>query len=371
MIYLDSAATSFRKPESVRRAMDGALARLSSPGRGGYPAAMRAADMCWLCRESAGGMFGCEPMSVVFTSNATHGLNIAINSVVPRGGRVVVSGYEHNAVTRPLAARSAIISVASAPLFDNAAILERFRRLLPGADACVCTHVSNVFGWILPIYEIAGMCADYGVPLVVDASQSAGTLPVDMRSLGARFAAMPGHKGLHGPQGTGLLLCSGEAEPLICGGTGSMSASPNMPDFLPDRLEAGTHNMPGIAGLKAGLDFVKRLTPERILRHEQRLRARLERELSAMPGLEVFGGGGAAQAGVLSVRSSALDSEVIAERLGRRGVAVRAGLHCAPLAHESEGTLRSGTVRFSFSPFNSEAEIMRTSQIMRDILIKS
>lgn len=278
MIYLDSAATTFQKPPTVARAMTEALSTMSSPGRGGHPLAMRAADTAFQCRSELAALFNMkEPERVVFTTNATHGLNIAIKSLVPRGGRVVVSGYEHNAVTRPLAALGADISAADAPPFDRETAVAAFERLIvPGIDAVICNHVSNVFGCIQPIEAVAELCRDRGVPLIVDISQSAGILPLDMERLGAAFIAMPGHKGLYGPQGTGILLCGGDGLPaaLLEGGTGSISLSQEMPDFLPDRLEAGTHNMPGIAGLLAGVRFVRRRGTDRILRHEQMLTRR-------------------------------------------------------------------------------------------------
>lgn len=370
MIYLDSAATSFLKPQSVKRAVWRSMNCLSSPGRGGYAAAMRSADVCWACREMAGEMFGCPPENVAFTFNATHGLNIAINTLVSEGDRVVISGYEHNAVTRALTARRADISVASGALFDDEMLLESFRVLLPGAKCCVCTHVSNVFGYVLPIDKIAQMCSENSVPLIVDASQSAGVLPVNMRKWQADFVAMPGHKGLMGPQGTGMLMCARQPEPVLFGGTGSASIMQTMPEELPDRLEAGTHNMPGIAGLLAGMDFVKNTGISNISAFECSLRKMLSGYLERRNCAEIFEGG-ESQSGVLSVRFHGIDCNDMAERLSHRGVAVRAGLHCAPLAHESVGTLDTGTVRFSFSPFNTQAEIMRTAKIIGDILNKT
>ena len=252
MIYLDSAATTLRKPPSVARASAWAIGHLATPGRGGHRPAMAAAETAFACRRTAAALFHVpEPERVIFTSSATHGLNIALKTLVKPGGAVVISGYEHNAVTRPLRAIPDVtVKVASAPLFDRAAALEAFdRALTEEVDAAVCTHVSNVFGAVLPIEAIAALCRRREIPLVIDASQSAGCLEVDFQALGAAFIAMPGHKGLYGPQGTGLLLCGREGEPLLEGGTGSASLCQEMPDFLPDRLEAGTHNMVGIAGL--------------------------------------------------------------------------------------------------------------------------
>ena len=334
MIYLDSAATTLQKPPAVARAVSSAVGRLATPGRGGHVPAMRAAETAFLCRQAAAELFQVEsPEQVVFTSNATHGLNLAIHSLLKPGDAVVISGYEHNAVTRPLHALGVNIRVAAGPLFDPEAQVRAFERQLDETvRAVICNHVSNVFGFILPVEGIAALCRERRIPFVLDASQSAGCLPVHMGELGAAFVAMPGHKGLYGPQGTGLLLCGAETHPLLMGGTGSASALQAMPDFLPDRLEAGTHNMPGIAGL------------------------------SRIPGVTVYGDGGAVQAGVLSFQIDGMDCEAVGEALGARGIAVRAGLHCAPLAHQSAGTLEAGTVRASVSAFNTPREVERFTQ---------
>lgn len=360
MIYLDSAATTLQKPAAVAAASARAINNLASPGRGGHRPAMAAAETAFACREAAARLFHVDdPERVVFTFNATHGLNIAIKTLAWPGGRVVISGYEHNAVTRPLHALGADIRVARSPLFDQEAALAAFGRELDrGADLAVCTHVSNVFGFILPVEGIAGLCRERGVPLIVDASQSAGAIPLDFAALGAAFVAMPGHKGLYGPQGTGLLLCGADPLPLMEGGTGSESRRQSMPDFLPDRLEAGTHNIAGIAGLLEGLRFLERRGVEKIAAHEAALIHRLGEGLCAAPGAEVFlSGDPAAQAGVLSFRLRSRDCEEVGEELGSQGFALRAGLHCAPLAHETAGTLETGTLRASVSAFNTDREM--------------
>ena len=362
MIYLDSAATTLQKPPAVARAMARAVNHLATPGRGGHAPAMAAAETAFACRQAAAELFHLEnPEQVVFTFNATHGLNIAIRSLLEPGDAVVISGYEHNAVTRPLRALGAEVRVAEASLFDREAQLAAFERQLDGdVKAVLCTHVSNVFGFVLPVGEIAALCRARGIPFVLDASQSAGCLPVRMGELGAAFIAMPGHKGLYGPQGTGLLLCGAETKPLLQGGTGSASALQEMPEFLPDRLEAGTHNMPGIAGLLEGLRYVRSLGTEHILAHERRLLRPAGEALARIPGITVFQAEEtAAQAGVLSLRIDGMDCEAAGEALGRRGIAVRAGLHCAPLAHRSAGTLETGTVRVSVSAFNTQQELRR------------
>ena len=360
MIYLDSAATTFQKPAAVQRAVQQAMRTMSSPGRGGYESARLAEETLFRCRKSAAALFSVpSEEQIVFTMNATHALNIAIKSLVRPGGRVAVSGYEHNAVTRVLHALRTEVIVAAAPLFSPQETLEAFEGALKaGVDAAVCTHVSNVFGDILPIEGVAQLCRSSGVPLIIDASQSAGVLPIDCKTLGAAFIAMPGHKGLYGPQGTGLLLCGGEALPLLQGGTGSESLRQEMPDFLPDRLEAGTHNVPGIAGLAAGIDFVRAQRTERILLHERQLLRRAGEGMGRIPRVSCcLARDEKRQAGVLSFTVSGMQPEQVAEQMASRGVALRAGLHCAPFAHRTAGTLPDGTVRMSLSAFNRAFEI--------------
>ena len=208
MIYLDHGATSFPKPLSVRRAVQDALIRCANPGRGSHPAAMAAARVVYDCRDAAAKLFHCQPEQVVLTSNCTHGLNIAIRMLVKPGDRVLISGFEHNAVVRPLYALGAKITVAGRRLFDWEDTLENFEQGLRTAPkVAVFTHVSNVFGYILPLEEMVALCRQYGVPVIVDAAQSAGSMELNFDRLGVDFVAMPGHKGLLGPQGTGVLLC--------------------------------------------------------------------------------------------------------------------------------------------------------------------
>ncbi len=353
MIYLDSAATTLEKPPQVPRAAAWAMTHLASPGRGGHAPGMAAADLMYQMREQAAMLFHVDdPERVVLTSNATHGLNIAIRSLVRPGGTAVISGYEHNAVTRPLHAIPGVtVRVAAGPLFDQDGVYAAFEReVTPGVDAVICNHVSNVFGFIQPVDRVAALCRERGVPLIVDASQSAGVLGVDLEGWGAAFVAMPGHKGLYGPQGTGLLLCGGQAQPLLYGGTGSLSVRQDMPDFLPDRLEAGTHNVCGAAGLLAGMRFVSRTGVSAIHARERALARRLMDALERIPGVTVFRGRD--QSGLCSAVVRGMDCEEAGEALARRGIAVRAGLHCAPLAHRTAGTQDTGTIRFSFSVFN-------------------
>lgn len=344
MIYLDNGATSFPKPQEVSQAVARAMEQGANPGRGGYGAAMEAGNLVLNCREAAGRLFHCKPEQVVLTANCTQGLNIAIGSLVKEGDRVLISGFEHNAVVRPLYARKADLRIAGRRLFQWEEILESFRReLRRGVDAAVFTYVSNVFGYILPVEKLAALCREAGVPFILDAAQAAGSLKVSME-LGADFIAMPGHKGLLGPQGTGLLLCGQPGKPLLYGGTGSQSRSHEMPQDLPERLEPGTLNVPGAAGLAAGISIVERKGTDAIFHREHTQAEKLSRDLRNL-GFRVFAG--EHQAGTVSFQGRR-DCEEIAAYLGKRGIAVRAGLHCAPLAHESAGTIAQGTVRVSF-----------------------
>ena len=362
MIYLDSAATSFQKPPQVLRAAEKTLREAASPGRGAYGAAMKAAELMLEARENAAAFLHFEnPERVVMTMNATHALNLAIRSLAVPGGRAVISGFEHNAVTRPLHGYGLEIDAAGEGLFDSEGLIRSFRKKLPGAALAVYTHVSNVFGYTLPVREIAALCRDCGVPLIIDASQSAGVLEIDAEALGADFIAMPGHKSLLGLPGSGLLLCAREVKPLLFGGSGSDSISQEMPADLPERLEAGTQNAPAAAALSAGISYIMSRGREKIEAHEKELCAHMAELLRKQDGVELFLPPRGEQSGVLSLRAQTKDCEQIAAELSGAGICVRSGLHCAPLAHKSAGTLRTGTVRFSFSPFNTHAEIEKAA----------
>lgn len=368
MIYLDSAATSFLKPPGVKAAMMRAMDTMSSPGRGAYNAAMLAADKVYECRELACRLFNFDkPEHVVFTLNATHALNIAIKTLARRESRVVISGYEHNSVTRPLHEAGAKVSVAAGRLFDRNSALAAFEEKIPGADLVVCNHVSNVFGFIQPVYEISEICSRFGVPLIIDASQSAGIEELDAERLNADFIAMPGHKGLLGPQGTGILLCKAQPAPLISGGTGSESIIQSMPEYLPDRAEAGTHNVVGISGLCEGIRYVLGKGVNKIGGYEAELCSTAAERLSRVPSLEVFCGKAGVQAGVLSFRHASIDCEAFCEKLGSHGIAARCGLHCAPLAHKTVGTDKTGTVRISFSPFTQRRQVIHACTVIEKI----
>ena len=277
---------------------------------------------------------------------------------------MLITGFEHNAVTRPLHARGVRTVVAGRKLFDPEDTLQQWEDALKtGVSAAIFTHCSNVFGYILPVEEMAALCRQYGVPFAVDAAQSAGILPVELETLGANYIAMPGHKGLLGPQGTGILLCGDVPKPLMQGGTGSMSRLQSMPEELPDRWEAGTVNGPGIAGLSTGLRYVKKIGIGSIFRRERQASQLCAKGLKKL-GYTVFSGKN--QSGTVSFVGKD-GCEEIAEKLAKHGVAVRAGLHCAPLAHESAGTLETGTVRISFGHDATEQQVKDFLRILQSV----
>ncbi|MBQ2446197.1 MAG: aminotransferase class V-fold PLP-dependent enzyme [Oscillospiraceae bacterium] len=365
-IYLDNGATTLRKPMAVYTAVSDGMKNCGSVGRGSHKWAMQAAQTVHNCRKEAGLLFDAEPEQVVFTQNATHGLNIALASLCREGTRVVISGYEHNAVLRPLVASGAKIQVVGRKLFDPQGALEEFEKAIrEGAEVAVCNCCSNVFGYVLPYGDLGELCRKREIPLILDASQAAGVLPISLRESGAAFIAMPGHKGLYGPQGTGLLLCAAEGRPLLYGGTGGNSRSREMPEFLPDRLEAGTHNVWGIAGLLEGLRYVRKRGTGNIFAKEQELMKLLCKELEGTKGLRLYKGRG--QIGVLSLRIEGRDCGELAQALADRGIAVRAGLHCAPLAHESAGTAPMGTLRLSLSDFTEPRELQGFGSVWKKL----
>lgn len=369
MIYLDNAATTLHKPRAVDEAVRRAMHAAAGYARGGYAAAMRAGETVYACREQAAALFGVrDPARVVFTMNATHALNLAIHALVQPGMRVAVSGYEHNAVMRPLLLRGIDPIVLDTPLWDSAAMVEAAgQALADGAELFILNHVSNVFGFAAPVEEIAALLDEKGVPLILDASQSAGLIDIDVRRHPCLAAVcMPGHKALYGPQGTGILLALDDriaARPLLAGGTGSRSEEMRQPDFLPDALESGTPNVPGIAGLAAGIAFVRSVGPANILAHERRLVREFTRALEGESRITCFAH--PAQTGVLSLTVRGAAVENIAETLARQGVAVRAGLHCAPLAHRTAGTEETGTVRFSLSFYSTAHQVEHAAALVR------
>lgn len=367
MIYLDSAATTYQKPPEVMRAVYDTMLTAASPGRGGYPQAEKAGDILFAARREAKELFGLmDERYVVFTKNATEALNIAIQGLSRPGDEVVVSCLEHNAVIRPLETGRRIWKCARFPANRPGDATAAFNRTIGRrTKLVVCTLVSNVFGCILPCSMIGRTCRERKIPFVVDASQAAGCLDISPEALNADVVCLPGHKGLFGPPGTGLMLLSGRYLPcsLMQGGTGTVSAELRQPHDLPEFFESGTPNTPGIAGLLEGIRFVRRQSPRAILRHERMLINRLIPQITDaydLPGLaEEY-----SRTGVLAVIPKNERIDRVEEMLSDAGICVRTGLQCAPLSHRSQGTFATGVIRISTSVFNTEDEIDETARVL-------
>lgn len=364
MIYLDNAATSYPKPPKVIRAMAGSLEKLgANPGRSGYRMGLCASRVVQRCREEIAQLLHMQNTErVVFTKNCTEALNLAILGTLCEGDEVLVSHGEHNAVMRPLDRLCAMgqITVRVLPP-DSMGLLQPHtlqREITPRTALVIVCHASNVTGTLQPVSRLGAVCRENGVPLLVDAAQSAGVEDVSPDALHADMVAMPGHKGLQGPHGTGVLAL-GEGmlpQPLICGGTGSLSESTRQPEMLPDRYESGTLNLPGAAGLLVGTRFVRQHLAE-IREYEAELTDRLRERLQNIPKVSLLGHPDAPHVGVTSFTVEGMDVGQVADGLSAADVAVRAGLHCAPAMHAWLGTLQSGAVRASVGIYNTEQEI--------------
>ena len=374
--YFDNAATTHPKPETVYRAVDRTLRETgASPGRGGYRPAMDAARLLFEAREAAAAFFGIADSSrLVFTASATEALNLALFGLIRPGDRIVTSTMEHNAVTRPLRAlQDRGVEVIRVPadrqgFIHPAGIRDACRS---GTRLVVLSHCSNVTGTRQAIEDIGPWCRRNGILLLVDAAQSAGLFDIDVETMGIDLLAAPGHKGLLGPPGTGLLyLREGLLpQPLILGGTGGNSASDLPPEELPERLESGTVNLPGLAGLKAGIDFLLDRGLASVRAHEMELMRHLIDGLQKIPGILLYGPMETARQGsVLSFNLKNLDPSAVAFTLDREHqVCVRAGLHCAPDAHRTIDTFPQGTLRLSPGIFHSVRDIDYLLDAVRDI----
>ena len=371
MIYLDNAATTGKKPQSVINAVDMSLKEYcANPGRSGHAASMKAAAAVYNVRRELADFFtasGAE--NVVFTLNCTHSINCVIKGLLKAGDRVVTSSLEHNAVMRPLYKVGAAVDVAAVSLTDDNITLNNFERLIrPDTKLVICTGASNVLGKALPITQIGALCKIRGVPFAVDAAQMAGVFPINMKKQGIDYLCIAPHKGLYAPMGIGVLICEKPLKNTVLeGGTGTNSAELVQPDFLPERLESGTVNVPGIMGTAAGLGYVKRLGIEKIYSHEIALCELLYDELESNPGVRLyspkpFAGGWAP---VISFNAEGFKSGELARYLNERGIAVRAGLHCAPTAHRIMGTIENGAVRASPAAFNTAADIKALSAALK------
>ena len=373
MIYLDNAATSYPKPESVYRAAarcmryDG-----GNPGRSSHRLAAAAAERIYEGREAVASLFGGRPENVVFTLNATYALNLAIQAFLRPGGTVLLSSIEHNAVLRPVAALSDCRYELFSALGSQEEILRSFRaKLEKRPSLVVCNHQSNLCGLCLPVEKIGALCAARGIPFVIDASQSAGHRPLSLAASHADVICAPGHKGLYGLPGCGFALFAdryadgaGGLRLFVSGGNGVDSLERRMPDFLPERYEAGTLPTPAVASLAAGIREIERIGLDAIAAHEEALGRALIEGLSGLRGVRVYGGeyGG----GTVLFTHDTLPPEALGEFLDRRGIAVRCGYHCSPLGHQTLGTPTGGAVRASFSYFNRRSDVEALLRAVKD-----
>ena len=366
MIYLDNAATTFPKPESVINAMVYAQKFVgANAGRGGHRMTMRAGEMVYSAREKAAEMFGSDSERVIFTYNCTSALNTAIKGFLTKGDHVIISSLEHNSVLRPVHALSEkgliTYSVADVNPLDKTQTLKNFLSLInKSTTAVVCTMVSNVFGTVLPIEDLGRELRKRGILFIVDAAQSAGSYKIDMKKMNIDILCMPGHKGLMGPMGTGMMIMGEgvEVESLYQGGTGSYSMSEKQPSIYPDKLESGTVNLPGIWGLKKGMDYIGAVGGEdAIHRKEAYLCKVLREDLHSIKNIRLYDDvAGENPAPLVAFNIKNINCEEVAELLNKDFFAVRAGYHCAYLAHKTFAENENGIVRVSPGWFNSKKD---------------
>jgi cysteine desulfurase/selenocysteine lyase len=365
-IYMDFAATSARRPAEVTSAMvDYMNGCGASPGRGGHRLAVDAARIALKCRMAMARLLNIpgDPGRISFMFNATHALNTALWGILRSGDTVVITAYDHNAVLRPVHQLAnergvTVRMLKGAP--DGSIDLAAARNALQGARLLVINAVSNVFGTPLPVAELTRLAHEAGALVLVDAAQSAGHTRVDVAADNVDMVALTGHKGMLGPQGTGALWVKDDLDidPMLRGGTGGDSLLREMPAAYPDHLEAGTANAPGIAGLLAGIEWIRARGVDSLHQHGARLKARLRNGFSAIPGVRVLSPSGADGVAIVTIVSDRIDVPTLATRLDKEhGVLTRPGLHCAPEAHKILGTDQTGAVRFSLGWSTTEAEV--------------
>lgn len=378
MIYLDNAATTFPKPESVYEEAARVMRECGgNPGRGSHQMALAAAEEVYLARAAVADFFGSRsPERVVLTPNATHALNLALKGILRPTDHVLFSELSHNSVRRPILAlakeRGVRYDIYRGFGKRSDILTSIYSKLRPETRVIEVTVRSNICSVSLPLKEIAALCRERGLTLVVDASQAAGTMPLSIAELGcSAVICAPGHKGLYGLPGSGFALFSDDIEPtslrpFIEGGSGIHSREGEMPELLPERLEAGTLNAPAAASLRAGIEYLKKVGISTVDAHECALRRRLTDLLLRTPNLRVYCPDGQA-GGILLFSVAGRSSAEVGSYLDRQGICVRSGLHCAPLAHKAIGTPPDGAVRVSFGAFNSESDVLALRQAIREM----
>lgn len=364
LVNFDNAATTYPKPKEVRLAVNNAVEMLGgNAGRGGHQLSTRTSAAVFSSRETIAEFFGAEAENVVFTLNCTAALNMAVKGIMHDGGHLIISGMEHNSVARPAAAlaieKKIMLSVADVYSNDEMTVDSFRNHIRPDTKAIVCTYASNVTGQLMPIKKIADLCKEKGICFIVDGAQVCGIIDVKL-SDGINILCTAGHKGLYGVTGTGLLITDGKYKihPIIEGGTGSSSTGLKQPDFLPDSLESGTMNVLGAISLKSGIDFINRIGVERIRRHEERMCDIFINGLKNDKRIKIYRRNECEYVPIVSFNISGVPSEKTAQLLSEKGFCLRAGFHCAALAHSTLGT-DNGTVRFAPSVFSREKDVIR------------
>ncbi|HHT46573.1 MAG TPA: aminotransferase class V-fold PLP-dependent enzyme [Firmicutes bacterium] len=380
MIYFDNAATSWPKPEEVYKAAENYLRNGgANPGRSGHTRSIDADRLVYEARERAATILGAgEPEEIVFTFNATDSLNMAIKGVLEPGDHVIYTSFEHNSVLRPLTSlrRNGTITATmiACDASGNIDIQDIEKAILPNTRLIVCTHASNVIGTVLPVKEISKLARNYGILFLLDAAQTAGSIPINLQEIKPHLAAFTGHKGLLGPPGVGLLYVRKgvSIKPWREGGTGSRSEEEQQPEMMPDYLEAGTMNTPGIAGLNEGLKFIEKTGISTITEREFRLAYKLRAGLRDIGRVKLFEPVREHQSvAVVSFIVEGFDSGELGYVLEQAyGILCRTGLHCAPWAHRTIGSFPQGTVRFSLGYFNREEEVEHALKALREIVCR-
>ena len=376
MIYLDNAATTMMKPPCVVEAVTEALTSLGNASRGAHEGALNASRLLYRARRNLAALFGCpKSEQVIFTANSTEALNIAIGGTLRAGDHAITTALEHNSVLRPLVRlnreRGVELSIVPADSRGCVHYGDFEKRIQSNTRAIVCTHASNLTGNLLDIDRIGKIARSHGLLFIVDASQTAGAVPIDMAASGISLLCFTGHKSMMGPQGTGGLCVNGDIDldPFKVGGTGVQSFLETQPPEYPTRLEAGTLNGHGIAGLSAAVDFINATGIDAIRAHEIGLARRFYEGVASIPGVRIYGDFSTwDRCPIVSLNIGDMDSALVCDALARDyDIATRAGAHCAPLLHRALGTQDQGAVRFSFGYFNTVKEIDAAIGAMKEI----
>ena len=378
MIYFDNGATTFPKPEPVVNAVNKTLKFYgANPGRSGHKMSMKASEIMYECRNNVSKLFSVDsPENVIFTQNCTVALNTVIRGLLKKGDHVIISSLEHNAVVRPLEFMKKYgvdYSIADFVPNNDEKTIENFRNeIRENTKLVICIHASNVFGVKLPVERISALCRIHGILFCVDAAQTAGIVPISLKDSCIDFLCTAGHKGLYGPMGTGILIINTNKIPesLFQGGTGSLSSDKSQPEILPDRFESGTPNLPGIAGLNEGINFILKKSVILMQKKEMQLIQVLYDKLKNIDGVILYTDRPSIETAVpvISFNIEGLDSEETASILNKKfNIAVRAGLHCAPMAHEFYKTDNIGTVRAVISAFTDFRQVTYFADAVSDI----